>query len=315
MSLYAIPVSEVLKNDSGNEIRVISVQPPLNGQVLAGRIQLQANTILYTWPESKPATDYFSYTIEDQYGRNVNAEVTLTLPEDEGGDPTSKPTIINAFALDSIGNNPVSTSVTFDKSIPFDFWKPSISSFLAVMEYGDFPGHVADGWILETSASAAAGKATCKLYKQFFDSNAIDDLRSSLKLPVWITGPGSLYPNAMWSTYLEGNFVDDIATDLIESITVQAIAPGQTSISVPKIPAGHFGSTSIKLFVLSENAYKVPFGLSLADGTVMPAASTFTSGTDGGYAYDAPLDNPINGAEFTGQDYGFAYTVIWRLYP
>lgn len=86
MTKYRIPTTELMSNDSGKDIKVLTVQTPTNGETLLGRVKLIDTTVYYYSPPSTddaPITaDHFGYTIEDRYGQKAKANVKVIFPAD-----------------------------------------------------------------------------------------------------------------------------------------------------------------------------------------------------------------------------------------
>lgn len=86
MTKYKIPINELMTNDSGREIRVLTVQAPTNGTTTLGSVKLIDTTVYYYSPPSTrdaPITaDNFGYTIEDTYGQKAHANVRVIFPAD-----------------------------------------------------------------------------------------------------------------------------------------------------------------------------------------------------------------------------------------
>jgi len=71
-------VINVLENDSGDELRVVSVS---KARKKKGEVTLNPdNTITYTPYAGKKNKDYFTYSVEDKYGTVLSATVSIHLP-------------------------------------------------------------------------------------------------------------------------------------------------------------------------------------------------------------------------------------------
>ncbi len=101
---------DVLANDSdadGDVLSIVEVSEPSNGQV-----SISGDQVLYTPEAGYTGSDSFSYTVEDGFGGEASANVSVTVQE------TNQPPVAGDLSAATLRNEPVDVDVLAEASDP-----------------------------------------------------------------------------------------------------------------------------------------------------------------------------------------------------
>jgi outer membrane protein OmpA-like peptidoglycan-associated protein len=101
---------DVLANDSdadGDTLTIVSVSQPANGQV-----SVSGGQVLYTPAEGYAGSDSFSYTVEDGFGGQASANVSVTV------ESPNAPPVVDDLTAATLRNQPVEIDVLASASDP-----------------------------------------------------------------------------------------------------------------------------------------------------------------------------------------------------
>ncbi len=327
--LYVIPATRFLSNDSGNAIKMISVQPPVDGHTIQGTVRYLQGNVLYHSPTPEPAEDYFSYTIQDQYGRNSTANVTLTMKQgnsttDPGGTPLSFQGPYKVGGLNGFTDSRPDITIDFnpgrEQNVDTSFYGLDVVCLGAVMIRNGTPLTLdaAEGWTLGQAYPGAAGYTLYKVVRTWSSEDYVAIMNSSQPVRRFAIGAGAAPtlppPDNTWFDVQFYACQGTSTAALVLNFDITAFGSAPQTASFPNFGDRIVYETKIHCLMNQDTAN--------GDNPVraMPPifggyANDFEASNDKGYNPPGDTsDNVLNGLTFRGQDAGFTINRVFKAF-
>nr|WP_042675172.1 hypothetical protein [Methylobacterium sp. B34] len=329
MTLYVIPASRFLNNDSGSEIKMVTVQPPVDGKTMLGTVRYLQGNVLYTSPTPEPASDYFSYTIEDQYGRNSTANVTLLMKQGEPTDPDGPPLSFQGpyivGGLSGFTDGRPDITIDFnparEQDIDPSFYGQDVVCLGAIMIRNGTPLTLdaAQGWTLGASHPGPAGFTLYEVRRVWktADFVALMNWRSPVHRFAIGVGAGPTLPPPT-NTWFDVQFWACTGTSteaLVKAFDITAFGSGSQTANFPNFGDGIVYETHIHALLATDTTDGSNPVLSTPTGQFFGYANNFVASNSKTWNdYGDKSDNVLNGLSFRGQDAGFSINRVFKAF-
>lgn len=324
MTKYRIPTSELMSNDSGKGIKVLTVQEPTNGETLQGRVKLIDTTVYYYSPPSTndaPITaDHFGYTIEDIYGQKAKANVRVVFPADVPADTGSPLALIGPYSVSGLSgfSNAEYDVVMYinptHQTAQEEFYGPDIVVVGTINNYNGVQIKLYPGWTL--GKAHPQGKFTMyEIQRVFTKAEWIAAFNGPTIVPL-IKGVGTLPngfspPVGLTFDLIAYSCPDVLTEPLLLHFDVTSFGSGPQTVNFANYGAGIIYESTVSAMLNTDSGFNNPI-TSVPPNKFGGFSNDFRASAYGYNDLDTPADNSLNGITFQGQDAGFTCNRVFK---